>query len=88
MKYNHFMKYIKSYVNLIWCYLLQKKIYAIVRQKPSFPTNEGEGKEMTIYDFKNSCSKNVFIFLLQFLKISEYNTYYFFLKNLLLSKLR
>lgn len=76
MKYNHFMEYIKSYVNLIWCYLLPKND-AIVREKLSFPTNEGKGKEMTIYDFKNSCSKNVLIFLPQFLKISEYNTYYF-----------
>lgn len=29
----------------------------IVREKALFPSNEGEGKAMTMYDFKNSCPK-------------------------------
>lgn len=34
----------------------------IVKKKSSFPSNEGEGKEMTLYDFKNSCSKKSLYF--------------------------
>lgn len=34
----------------------------ILREESSFLNNEGEGKGMTIYDFKNSCPKTVFLF--------------------------